>query len=68
MLNVGDKIVGVYGAMFPEEMGEVTKVNYDDTVTVLFDEGAVKTYEQDEIRTDYLAPAGSPIGIYLYDI
>jgi len=68
MLNVGDSVVGVFGAMFPEEFGEVTKINSDGTVTVFFDDGAVKTYEQDEIRTDYMSPAGSPIGIYVYNI
>ena len=65
MLNIGDKVVGVYGAMIPEEMGEVTKINYDDTVTVMFDDGAVKVMDQDDIRDDYFTPVGSPIGIYL---
>ena len=68
MINVGDSFVGVFGAMFPEEFGEVTKINSDGTVTVFFDDGAVKTYEQDEIRTDYMSPVGSPIGIYVYNI
>jgi len=65
MLNIGDKVIGVWGAMFPEDAGEIVKINHDDTVTIMFDDGAVKVMDQDDIRDDYFTPVGSPIGIYL---
>ena len=65
MLTVGQEVIGVWGAMFPEDSGEIVKVNSDDTVTIMFDDGSVKVMDQEDIRDDYFQPAGSPIGVYL---
>ena len=43
MFEVGTRVYANYGAMFPISEGEVVKVNSDDTYTVMFDDGAVRT-------------------------
>ena len=40
-------------------------MNHDGSVTVMYDTGAVKTYEEDFIRDDYVDPVGSPIGVFV---
>lgn len=65
MYTVGQEVIGVWGAMFPESEGEIVKVNHDDTITIMFDDGSVMTTEQESIRNDYFEPTGSPVGIYL---
>ena len=57
MYKKGDKIIGVFGAMFPIEEGEIISVDYDMkldgayAVDVLFHEdGAVKKIMSDAIE------------------
>ena len=70
MYKKGDKIIGVFGAMFPIEEGEIISIDYDTkldgayAVDVMFrEDGAVKKIMSSEIDT---APSvnGSPIGYY----
>jgi hypothetical protein len=63
MFEVGTRVYANYGAMFPISEGEVVKVNSDDTYTVMFDDGAVRTVT--EIREKgYRSVNGSPIGVF----
>jgi len=63
MFEVGTRVYANYGAMFPISEGEVVKINYDDTYTVMFDDGAVRTVT--DIREEgYRSVNGSPIGVF----
>ena len=69
MYKKGDKIIGVFGAMFPIEEGEIISVDYDMkldgayAVDVLFHEdGAVKKIMSSEIN-DAVGKL-SPVGYY----
>lgn len=63
MFEVGTRVYANYGAMFPITEGEVVKVNADDTYTVMFDDGAVRTVT--DIREEgYRSVNGSPIGVF----
>jgi len=63
MFEVGTRVYANYGAMFPIVDGEVVKVNSDDTYTVMFDDGAVRTVT--DIREEgYRSVNGSPIGVF----
>jgi len=69
MYKKGDKIIGVFGAMFPIEEGEIISVDYDMkldgayAVDVLFHEdGAVKKIMSSEI--DDAVGKLSPVGYY----
>ena len=64
-LTLGTKIVAFYGIGIVNDFGEVIKMNHDGSVTVMYDTGAVKTYEEDFIRDDYVDPVGSPIGVFV---
>ena len=65
----GDKIIGVFGAMFPIEEGEIISIDYDTkldgayAVDVMFrEDGAVKKIMSNEI--DDAVGKLSPIGYY----
>ena len=69
MYKKGDKIIGVFGAMFPIEEGEIISIDYDTkldgayAVDVLFHEdGAVKKIMSSEIN-DAVGKL-SPVGYY----
>jgi len=69
MYKKGDKIIGVFGAMFPIEEGEIISIDYDTkldgayAVDVMFHEdGAVKKIMSSEI--DDAVGKLSPIGYY----
>ena len=71
--NKGDKIIGVFGAMFPIEEGEIVSIDYNTklkgayAVDIMFrEDGAVKKIMSDEICTLELLPERgvSPIGYY----
>ena len=69
MFNKGDKIIGVFGAMFPIEEGEIVSIDYDTklngayAVDVMFrEDGAVKKIMSSEIN-DAVGKL-SPIGYY----
>ena len=73
MYKKGDKIIGVFGAMFPIEEGEIVSIDYDTklngayAVDIMFrEDGAVKKIMSDEICTLELLPERglSPIGYY----
>ena len=57
MFNKGDKIIGVFGAMFPIEEGEIVSIDYNTklngayAVDIMFREnGAVKKIMSDAIE------------------
>ena len=69
MYKKGDKIIGVFGAMFPIEEGEIISIDYDTkldgayAVDVMFrEDGAVKKIMSNEI--DDAVGKLSPIGYY----
>ena len=69
MYKKGDKIIGVFGAMFPIEEGEIISIDYDTkldgayAVDVMFREnGAVKKIMSSEIN-DAVGKL-SPVGYY----
>ena len=69
MYKKGDKIIGVFGAMFPIEEGEIISVDYDMkldgayAVDVMFrEDGAVKKIMSSEIN-DAVGKL-SPVGYY----
>ena len=69
MFKKGDKIIGVFGAMFPIEEGEIISIDYDTkldgayAVDVMFrEDGAVKKIMSNEI--DDAVGKLSPIGYY----
>ena len=69
MYKKGDKIIGVFGAMFPIEEGEIVSIDYNTklngayAVDVMFREnGAVKKIMSNEI--DDAVGKLSPIGYY----
>ena len=69
MYKKGDKIIGVFGAMFPIEEGEIISIDYDTkldgayAVDVMFrEDGAVKKIMSNE--TDDAVGKLSPIGYY----
>lgn len=65
MINVGDKVVANYGAMFPTVEGEVTKCGVS-VVHIMFDDGAVRMVDYDDIKMlGERSVNGSPIGIHL---
>ncbi len=68
MLNLGDKIIGMFGAMIPEWYGEIIKLevtNQGVMVDVKWDNGSVSEITECSVRDDYYNPVGSPIGYYL---
>lgn len=62
-MKVGDKVVGFFGAMLPLVEGEIVKVE-GINVDVLLEDGTMKYLTDFELRGDYYAPQGSPIGYY----
>jgi len=72
MVKLGDKIIGVFGAMHAEWSGEVINIKTYDTgpstpeVKVKWENGSYSNMGADEIRNDYFIPiiSGSGIGYY----
>jgi len=70
-MNVGDKVVGIYGATIPYAYGEVVKVK-DTEVDVQWENGSVSEMMDTDIRNEKAleralmgTQIGSPIGVYL---
>ena len=66
-MKLGDKVIGRWGAMIEEWVGEIVKINPTNQgteVDVLWENGSMKYLMDFEIRGDYYAPEGTPIGVY----
>tara|TARA_R100000008_G_C3525213_1_gene136210 strand:- start:60 stop:272 length:213 start_codon:yes stop_codon:yes gene_type:complete len=65
---IGTKVIGVWGAMIPEEHGVIVDM-VDDCVEIEFSSGDDTSWimgiERTKLRTDYMKRyEGSPIGVY----
>lgn len=68
MLNLGDKIIGMFGAMIPEWYGEVVGLEMMPqgvAVDIKWQNGSITEIMEYDLREDYYNPVGSPIGYYL---
>tara|TARA_B100000780_G_scaffold225908_1_gene165061 strand:+ start:288 stop:524 length:237 start_codon:yes stop_codon:yes gene_type:complete len=68
MIEVGTKVEGVWGAMFPSSYGKVvaiTKSNY--IVEWEDDDLPANSYQKDSIRPMSERSSGSPIGVYILE-
>jgi len=73
-LNIGDRVVGIYGAMIPHKIGKIVGLEMLPTgvvVDVEFDDGIQEMMEYDIRDEKALERAlmgtqvGTPIGVYL---
>ena len=62
---VGKKVIGRWGAMHPESVGEIVLASKAG-VFVCWDDLPEDFVTYGELRNDYSDPAGDPIGIYVH--
>lgn len=64
---VGKKVIGRWGAMHPEWVGQVVAAGKIG-VTIVWNEPHVQpqSAKYSELRNDYAAPVGSPVGVYVH--
>lgn len=62
---VGKKVIGRWGAMHPESLGEVVLAGTVG-VFIRWDDLPESFVPYFELRNDYAEPVGSPVGIYVH--
>lgn len=67
-MEVGDIVIGRFGAMIPEWKGVIEKIEVNaaggNAVDIAWADGGMKYLMDFELRDDYYAPKGSPVGYY----
>ena len=67
-MYLGDKIIGMFGAMIPEWYGEIVGLEMMPqgiAVDIKWQNGSITEIMEYDLREDYYNPVGSPIGYYL---
>jgi hypothetical protein len=69
VMELGTEIIGRFGAMLPEEVGEVVMIgNFSPEIKVKWEDGKKSTWlSLSEIRDDYFDPKLPAIGYFAID-